>query len=80
MNETRDQLAHAAVVIIALLPLLLQPHFVTGIWAGLVIGLLAEVKERGSSITRASIRDALGSWKDLGGYSFGGLIIGIVAS
>lgn len=87
-KELRDQAAHAAVSMITILPIVvcLGSHagFVAttlaGIWAGLSAGMLAEVKERGSTVTWSAVKAAAGSWRDLCGYAAGGALIGLGAA
>lgn len=84
-KELRDQAAHAAVAVITILPIVVgvavNAGFVamalTGIWAGLSAGMLAEVKERGSTVTWLAVKAAAGSWRDLCGYAAGGALIGM---
>lgn len=86
-QEFRDQAAHAGTVLLAVLPLALclaisaewPATLLAGVWAGLAIGFLAEVKERASAVTLDTLSAALHSWKDLAGYSTGGLIVAIGA-
>ncbi|MDR7101464.1 hypothetical protein [Croceicoccus sp. BE223] len=87
-KELRDQAAHAAVSLLTVIPLVvcvgLGAGFlaitIAGIWAGLSVGMLAEVKERGSTVTWPAVKRAVGSWRDLGGYAAGGALIGLGAA
>jgi hypothetical protein len=77
MKELRDQAAHAAWAIISLAPVILAPNPVTGAWAGFAIGLVREVTEEGE-LSLDAVRRALGSVRDLLGWSAGGAIIGLI--
>lgn len=74
-----DQAAHAGVILIALIPVIIAPGVVSCGWAGFVIGMLAEVKERGSIVTSRIIKRALASRVDLAGYTIAGLVVGAIA-
>lgn len=78
MKELRDQLAHAGAAILCLLPVALFPNILTGLVSGFLAGMIREVTEEGE-VSLAAIRAALGSWKDLCGWSLGGLIVGLLA-
>lgn len=77
-KEIRDQLAHAGAAILCLLPVALAPNIFTGMVSGFLCGMIREVTEEGE-ISLAAVRHALGSWKDLCGWSLGGLIVGLLA-
>lgn len=76
-TEIRDQSAHAAIVALALVPFALSRNPLTGLFAGFVIGMVAEVKERGNPVTAAKVRSALKSRRDLTFYSLTGATIGL---
>lgn len=76
-KELRDQALHALWAIISCAPVILAPNPITGAWAGFAIGLVREVTEEGE-ISLAALNRALGSWRDLLGWSAGGAIIGLV--
>jgi hypothetical protein len=78
MRELRDQLAHASAAILCLLPVALAPNILTGAISGFLCGMIREVTEEGE-ISLPAIKAALGSWKDLCGWSLGGLFVGIIA-
>lgn len=81
-NQIRDQLAHAGVALAALLPVILLPCLLSGLFGGVVIGLLAELKEEGSAISLASLKVVLasrGSLIDIAGYAIAGAIAGLIA-
>jgi hypothetical protein len=81
-KQIRDQLAHAGVAVLALAPVALLPCLWTGLLGGIVIGLLAELKEEGSSISIASLKAVIasrGSLLDIAGYAVTGAIVGIIA-
>lgn len=80
--EIRDQLAHAGVTILALLPLILAPCLWSGLIGGLVIGCLAELKEEASSVSLETTKAVLASRKsllDIAGYSVTGALLGLLA-
>jgi hypothetical protein len=79
MKELRDQAAHAAAALLCLLPLALAPNAIGGTFSGFLIGLVREVTEEGVPVSADKLRAALGSWKDLCGWSLGGLILGLFA-
>jgi hypothetical protein len=79
VKELRDQLAHAGAAILCLLPLAIAPNFIGGILSGFLVGLVREVTEEGDPVSVDKLRAALGSWKDLCGWSLGGLILGLFA-
>ena len=81
-KEIRDQLAHAGVALAALAPIALLPCIWTGLLGGIVIGLLAELKEEDSSVSLASFKAVLASRRsllDIGGYAFAGALLGLFA-
>jgi hypothetical protein len=81
-KEIRDQLAHAGVAIAALLPIAAMPCIWTGIFGGVVIGLLAELKEEASKVSLASFKAVLASRRsllDIAGYAVTGAIVGLIA-
>lgn len=81
-KELRDQLAHAGVALAALLPIAVLPCLLTGLFGGLVIGLLAELKEEDSSVSLASLKAVLASPRsllDISGYAAAGAIVGLIA-
>ena len=77
-KEIRDQLAHAGFAVLCLLPLALSPNIVGGAVSGFLCGMIREVTEEGE-VSLAAVRAALGSWKDLCGWSLGGLVLGLFA-
>jgi hypothetical protein len=79
MKEIREQLAHVGAAILCLLPLAIAPNIVGGILSGFLVGLVREVSEEGNPVSIDKLRAALGSWKDLCGWSLGGLILGLIA-
>lgn len=78
MKELRDQALHCAAAILCLLPLVLIP-VIGGLVSGFLAGLIREVTEEGDPVSLEKVRAALGSWKDLCGWSLGGLIVGLLA-
>lgn len=74
-----DQVAHAAVIALAIAPVLIAPGIISCGWAGFCIGMLAEVKERGSIVTSYILRRAINSRVDLAGYTIAGLLVGALA-
>lgn len=74
-----DQVAHAAVIAVALVPVLVAPGVLSCGWAGFAIGLLAEIKERGKIVEAILLRRALASRVDLAGYTVAGLLVGALA-
>lgn len=78
-KELRDQLAHAGFAILCLLPLAIAPNAIGGLFSGFCVGLVREVTEEGNPVSVDKLRAALGSWKDLLGWSLGGLILGLFA-
>jgi hypothetical protein len=82
MKEVKDQIAHIVVAIAALFPVAFFPHPLTGLFGGIVIGFLAELKEESSKITIASFKAVLRSRRsrlDICGYGVGGVIVGFIA-
>jgi hypothetical protein len=82
VKQIRDQSAHAGVAVAALLPFGLAPCILTGLLGGAIIGLLAELKEEGSSVSLASVKAVLasrGSLLDISFYAAGGAIAGLLA-
>ena len=79
MKEIRDQAAHAAAAVLCLLPLAIAPNVIGGVLSGFLVGLVREVTEEGDPVSIDKLRAALGSWKDLLGWSLGGLILGLLA-
>ncbi len=77
MSELRDQSAHAAAAMLAILPLALAPSPLTGAWAGLCLGLVRELTEEGS-ISVIALRHALGSRLDLAFWTLGGFVAGLI--
>jgi hypothetical protein len=77
-KELRDQSAHFAAALVALLPFALFPCFLTGAWAGFFIGLVREITEEGE-VTWAAFSRALDSKLDLTFWTLGGLAVGLAA-
>jgi hypothetical protein len=78
-KQIRDQLAHAGAAFLCLLPLAIAPNIIGGILSGFLVGLVREVTEEGDPVSIDKLRAALGSWKDLLGWTLGGLVLGIIA-
>lgn len=75
-KELRDQSAHSAAAVVALLPLALAPCLLTGAWAGFCIGIVREVTEEGE-ISVAALKRALHSRLDLAFWTLGGAFAGL---
>lgn len=75
-RELRDQSAHAAVAAIVVIMAALF-GFVGAVFAAFTVGLVREVTEEGTPVTGAKLVRALGSWRDLLGWSAGGVIAAI---
>ena len=80
MKQLIDQSAHIATVAAILLPVMFWPSLFSAAFSGFCIGLLAEIKEEGSTVTIANIRSALGSRLDLAFYTIAGALMWIVTS
>ncbi len=76
-KEWKDQLAHAGYAVVALLPIALYPHPVTGFIGGYALGFLREITEEGSISWRTIKRAAWG--KDMVTWSVTGTLIGGIA-
>jgi hypothetical protein len=77
-KELRDQSAHAASAVLALIPLALFPCVLTGAWAGFCMGIVREITEEGE-VSLAALKAALGSRLDLTFWTLGGLAVGLIA-
>ena len=78
MKELRDQSAHVAAALVALLPLALMPGLVAFMWAGFMLGLVREITEEGSPVTGTKVVKALRSWLDLLFWTIGGGLAGVI--
>lgn len=78
MKEFRDQSAHVAAALVALLPLAFVPGLVAFLWAGFMLGLVREITEEGSPVTGAKVLQALRSWPDLLFWTIGGGLAGVI--
>lgn len=76
-SEIRDQSAHAAAAMIALLPMAVLPLPFAGLWAGFFMGMIREVTEEGE-VSLPAIHRALGSWLDLSFWTLGGFVAGLI--
>lgn len=80
-RELKNGLYHALGAIAALAPAAAFPtNPVAWLYAGLCYGLVREVTEEGSPVTAEKIFDAFTSWRDLLGWTIGGLILGIAVA
>ena len=80
-NQVRDQLVHAGVAMVALLPLALFQHVLAFAWAGLLIGMVREVTELGNPVTWEKIKAAPQKWDaplDLACWAIGGAVVGLL--
>lgn len=77
-KELRDQVAHIAAFLVVVGIPLFFPSVLACVISGFLFGFVIEVKERGSTITMENVKKALHSWKDLLGYSAGGLLLGMM--
>lgn len=77
-KEIRDQLAHAGVAILCLLPVVILPGIIGGAISGFCVGLVREITEEGE-VSLAALRRALGSKLDLSCWALGGAVLGLFA-
>lgn len=84
MRELKNGLYHAGWAIVTLLPVALFPNAYGFTVSGFLAGLIRETTEEQnktygvhSSFRFEMVVDALGSWRDLLGWTLGGLILGV---
>lgn len=75
-RELKNGLYHAGWAIFVLLPIPLIGGVFGYTLAGLLAGMIREVTEEGTPVTAESIFDAMFSWRDLLGWTIGGLVLG----
>lgn len=78
MKELRDQPAHAGAAILCLSPIVILPGIIGGAISGFLCGMVREITEEGE-VSLESLKSALGSWKDLCGWTLGGVLLGLFA-
>ena len=76
-KEVRDQSAHAAVGAVVVIVASLF-GFIGAIFAAFIVGMVREVTEEGTPVTGSKVMRALGSWKDLLGWTAGGLLAAVM--
>lgn len=73
-----DDAAHIIFAILLLLPIaLLGVNLFSATVTAFFFGLIREVTEEGDPVSPESVLDALQSWRDLVGWTAGGLILGL---
>lgn len=77
-KEFVDQIAHIFVFLAIVGIPAISSSILSCAISGFLFGLFVEIKERGSVITVGNIKRALRSWKDLLGYTIGGIILGLL--